>query len=138
MKWNKDLEQVQTDLFIYYYYEEDGRIHLDIKTLEGDQDESYLGNICSADDENWEEKIEAFIKEFEASEENISFGRRLNTEVRTARISINKKGGTAGKDSIGYRVILPNTWMQQMGISEENREVILAFDGEEITIRRNK
>lgn len=136
MKWNKDLDQIQTDLFTYFYYEEDGFFHLDIKTVEGQQDESYLGDICSADDESWEEKIEAFIKEFESNEENIAFGRRLNTETRDARISINKKGGTAGKDSIGYRVILPNAWMQKMGVDEENREVILSFDGEEIKIMK--
>ena len=135
--WNEELGQIQTNLFTYYYYEEDEEFHLDIKTTEGNQDESYLGNICSASDDEWREKIENFIKEFESKEENIKFAKRVNTEVRRAKISINKKGGTSGIDSVGYRIILPNAWMRKIGIAEENREVNLSFDGERIIIEKS-
>lgn len=44
---------------------------------------------------------------------------------RDARIQINKPGGTAGKGSKTYRITLPNTWIQQIGITEEDRAVTL-------------
>lgn len=57
-------------------------------------------------------------------------------EERTANILINKAGGNAGPDAKGYRVALPSAWIKAMGISENNRKVILQFDGESIAIRR--
>lgn len=57
-------------------------------------------------------------------------------EERTARILINKAGGTAGPDAKNYRVALPSAWMKELGICEDDREVTLQFDGESITVRR--
>lgn len=61
-----------------------------------------------------------------------------NIETRERNIIIGKAGGNASVNSKTYKVSIPSTWMVEMGIDEENREVILAFDGEEITIRRSK
>lgn len=55
---------------------------------------------------------------------------------RKANILINKAGGTAGPEGKSYRVVLPPVWAKQLGITLENREVLLQFDGECITIRR--
>lgn len=57
-------------------------------------------------------------------------------EERQAKILINKAGGTAGPEAKSYRVALPSTWMKVLGISANDREVTLQFDGEAITIRR--
>ena len=57
-------------------------------------------------------------------------------EERQAKILINKAGGTAGPEAKSYRVALPSIWMKVLGISANDREVTLQFDGEAITIRR--
>lgn len=60
----------------------------------------------------------------------------MSIEQRKAKILINKAGGTAGADAKNYRVALPSTWINELGIDEESREVVLQFDGESIKIRR--
>ena len=59
-------------------------------------------------------------------------------ETRNAKLIINKSGGTASEKSKTYRVTIPNSWVEQLGISEENREIELSFDGAEITVRRKQ
>ena len=60
----------------------------------------------------------------------------MEIQERKANILINKAGGTAGPEGKTYRVALPAVWVKQLGITEEDREVLLQFDGECITIRR--
>ena len=57
-------------------------------------------------------------------------------EERIANIHINKAGGTAGETSKNYRISLPSSWINKLGIDEENKEVYIQFDGEAITIRK--
>ena len=57
-------------------------------------------------------------------------------EIRNANIIINKSGGTASSQGKTYRITLPNSWVEQLGIDEENREVELCFDGMKITVRK--
>lgn len=57
-------------------------------------------------------------------------------EERKAKILINRAGGNAGAQSKGYRVALPSAWMKSLGITENDREVLLQFGGECITLRR--
>lgn len=59
-------------------------------------------------------------------------------EIRNANIIINKSGGTASSQGKTYRVTLPNSWVEQLGIDEENREVELCFDGMKITVRKKQ
>ena len=59
-------------------------------------------------------------------------------ETRNAKLIVNKSGGTASEKSKTYRVTIPNSWVEQLGISEENREIELSFDGTEITLRRKQ
>ncbi len=56
-------------------------------------------------------------------------------EERKGKILINKAGGNASPAARSYRVVLPPTWMNALGISESNREITLQFDGESIVIR---
>ena len=57
-------------------------------------------------------------------------------ETRKRRLMINKAGGTAGKDSVNYRVSLPAPWIKDMGLNENDRELELEFDGEKIIIKK--
>ena len=57
-------------------------------------------------------------------------------ETRKRRLMINKAGGTAGKDSVNYRVSLPAPWVKSMGLNENDRELELEFDGEKIIIKK--
>lgn len=58
-------------------------------------------------------------------------------EIREMKLLVNKAGGNAGKNSYNFKVSLPNSWIREMGLSEESRELTLEFDGEKITIRNN-
>ena len=59
-------------------------------------------------------------------------------ETRNAKLIVNKSGGTASEKSKTYRVTIPNSWVEQLGISEDNREIELSFDGTKITVRRKQ
>lgn len=57
-------------------------------------------------------------------------------ETRNAKLIVNKPGGTASKKSKTYRVTLPNAWIEQLGLSENSRDIELNFDGDKITINK--
>ena len=57
-------------------------------------------------------------------------------EKRIGNIIIQTPGGTAGKSSSTYKVSLPSSWIREMGITEDNRQIELSFDGTAITISR--
>lgn len=57
-------------------------------------------------------------------------------EQRTAKINISSAGGTAGQDSKTYKVTLPAAWLETMGITREQRDLVLRFDGTSITLSR--
>ncbi len=57
-------------------------------------------------------------------------------EKRKRRLMINKAGGTAGKNSVNYRISLPAPWIKSMGLSKEDRDLELQFDGEKIIIKK--
>lgn len=59
-------------------------------------------------------------------------------DTRKSNVLISKVGGNASKDSKKYRVGIPTIWAKQMGLSEDNRDLVLSFDGECITIRTEK
>ncbi|MGC2872270.1 hypothetical protein ACDL92_03080 [Ihubacter sp. mB4P-1] len=57
-------------------------------------------------------------------------------EERNMRLIIVKAGGTAGKNSLTYKISLPSKWVKEMGFSLDDRNAVIAFDGEQITIRK--
>ena len=57
-------------------------------------------------------------------------------EIRKRNLMINKADDTAGKESLNYRVSLPAPWIEKMGLSKENRKLILTFDGTKIIIEK--
>lgn len=51
-------------------------------------------------------------------------------------IMINKAGGNAGKESVNYKISLPSEAVRMLGITKEDRKVILEYDEEKITIKK--
>jgi antitoxin component of MazEF toxin-antitoxin module len=57
---------------------------------------------------------------------------------RQLKIIIGKSGGNSSKNTLGHKISLPNVWMQQMGITPDDRTVDVKFDGQKIIIEKSK
>ena len=57
-------------------------------------------------------------------------------ERRVAKVSISSAGGTAAKGAKTYKIALPTSWMDALGVNAESREFVLAFDGKSIILSR--
>ncbi len=57
-------------------------------------------------------------------------------EKRAGKIIIQTPGGTAAKGSYTYKLSIPSSWIKEMGLSEDNRQVELFFDGTTISIAK--
>lgn len=55
-------------------------------------------------------------------------------EERTAKLVTNK----GGSGSSTFRATLPANWIRKMGLNEESRELLLKFNGKEITIKNKE
>lgn len=55
-------------------------------------------------------------------------------EKRIININFNK----SGSGSYTPRITLPMVWVKEVGLSQEDRQVEITFDGEEIRIRKVK
>ena len=59
-------------------------------------------------------------------------------ETRFGKIMVSRAGGTAAKGSKTYKLSLPTAWVVKMGLDDHAGRVVLSFDGEAITIRREQ
>ena len=59
-------------------------------------------------------------------------------EVRKARMLMGSPGGNAGKGASYYRVGIPPIWAQMMGVSSDDRDLLLTFDGKRVIIEKAK
>lgn len=59
-------------------------------------------------------------------------------EERNLKAYIGKAGGTAGSESLNYKMSIPSAWAQKMGISSEDRNLIVKFDEKELKITVEK
>ena len=57
-------------------------------------------------------------------------------ETRTTNLIIGTSGGTAGGNATNFKLALPSTWVREMGLTSERRQVELRFDGTSIVITR--
>ena len=57
-------------------------------------------------------------------------------ESKIISVTIGKPGGNSSKNSLRAKINLPKVWIDKMGITQENKEVIAEFDGEKITITK--
>ena len=51
-------------------------------------------------------------------------------EIRQAKVLFAKSGGTAGKGGMTNRITLPTSWIKELGITEEERQVDIILDTE--------
>lgn len=57
-------------------------------------------------------------------------------DKRTFKVMFNKSGGTASKNSYSPKISIPKAWVDEMGLSLDEREVEVTFDGKEIRIKK--
>ncbi len=57
-------------------------------------------------------------------------------EKRICNLSIQAPGGTASRNSSTYKLTLPSSWIQEMGLTKEERQVEITFDGNSIVIQK--
>ena len=62
----------------------------------------------------------------------------MEMEMRNVNVIIGVVGGNAGKMTNNYKISIPNQWANEMGLSKDNREVEISFDGEKIIIEKHK
>lgn len=60
----------------------------------------------------------------------------MERETRKMRAIVGKSGGHSGKNTLNYKVSIPSVWANKLNITQENRDLIMIFDGEKITIQR--
>ncbi len=53
-------------------------------------------------------------------------------------IIIARAGGTAGKNSVNYKISLPADMVKAIGITPEDKSVIVSFQDGKIIIEKNK
>ena len=58
------------------------------------------------------------------------------SETRTLRCIVSKAGGNAGTTSLNYKISIPSAWAAALGVSLEDRELKVTFDGEKIIIEK--
>lgn len=59
-------------------------------------------------------------------------------DKRIIKVIFNKSGGTAKGKAITNKITIPTSWIKNLGITEEDREVKASFDGEKILIEKIK
>ncbi len=63
---------------------------------------------------------------------------KRNGETRKAKVIFALSGGKASKGSQTTRITLPITWVRDMGITPEDREVDIRFEDNKIIIEKKK
>lgn len=59
-------------------------------------------------------------------------------ETIKRNIMMSKAGGNSGKDTLNYKISLPAGAIKALGITPEDRSVILRYDDEKIVIVKEK
>ena len=57
-------------------------------------------------------------------------------EKRNVKIIFAKAGGNASKNACNCKVSLPKKWIDAMGITIEDRDITLQFDGKKIVLEK--
>ena len=53
-------------------------------------------------------------------------------------IIIAKAGGTAGKNSVNYKISLPAEYVRQIGVTQEDKAVVVSFVDGKIVIEKKR
>lgn len=62
----------------------------------------------------------------------------LKSMERILNVTFNKSGGTSSRNGVTTRLTLPTSWVKELGLTEENREVIAKLEDGKITIEPKK
>lgn len=60
----------------------------------------------------------------------------MERQERIAKVIFNKSGGTSKGLAITNRVTIPTSWIKQLGVTAENREVKLILEDDRIIIEK--
>ncbi len=52
------------------------------------------------------------------------------------KVLFNKPGGTASKNSVMARVTLPPEYVKALGITQEDKEIVISLKNDEIIIKK--
>lgn len=52
----------------------------------------------------------------------------MTIENRQLKAIVGKAGGTAGSESLNYKMTIPSKWANEMGITKDNRDLSVEFD----------
>lgn len=87
-----------------------------------DNNKNYVENII----DNYIGSIPKTLREY----------RYICTDTRTAKVVWSQGTGNSSKNSYSTSLYIPITWLRELGLSENYRDVIMEFDGEEIIIKK--
>lgn len=51
-------------------------------------------------------------------------------------IIMGKAGGTAGKNSVNYKISLPAEMVRDLGVTQEDKAVLVSFEDDKIIIKK--
>ncbi len=58
-------------------------------------------------------------------------------ETRNVNMIIAKAGGNASQNAYNCKVSIPKIWADKLGVTQDNKSLILEFNGESIVIRKS-
>lgn len=130
----KEMDDIETILF-----------YTDIQKMKDDKFDTFTNVLDKLEDvydcikakSNCEKELNDFalsIKDFEAKFKITNYFK----DEKTAKVIFNKSGGTAKGTAITNRITIPTSWIKEMGITEENREVKLVIEDNKIIIEKIK
>lgn len=62
----------------------------------------------------------------------------LSSKERILNVTFNKSGGTSSRNGVTTRLTLPTSWIKELGITQENREVLVKLENNKIIIEKLK
>lgn len=59
-------------------------------------------------------------------------------ERRELKVMFNKSGGTASKNSYSPKISIPKSWLDDMGVTLDEREIIVTYENNQIIIKKKE
>lgn len=59
-------------------------------------------------------------------------------ERRELKVMFNKSGGTASKNSYSPKISIPKSWLDDMGVTLDEREIIVTYENGQIIIKKKE
>lgn len=100
----------------------------------------FSSNICRVHDNKiYQDKKKTVIKKltYRRYGEILCRSERMERE-KAVKVQFVKAGGNASKNSYKARVSIPTTWLETLGITKEDNQVIRYLDGDKIVIEKAK